>query len=670
MMGGVAVRAAPPPPVNEQGVQVLTRGPVHEAFAEVVAFNPTAGIVVTKSPPEAIEEVPPDSRPEGSNVTWIPGYWAWDDERNDFLWVSGVWRALPPGRQWVAGYWGRSGSGSQWTSGYWADARARETTYLPPPPATVEVGPNMAAPSSDYGWTPGSWVWYQGRYAWSPGHWEAGRSDWVWSPAHYVWTPRGYIFVDGYWDYSVERRGVLFAPVYFEPGVYARGGYRYSPSVAIDLGVFSLHLFLRPSYQHYYFGDYYDPGYSSSGFYASFSFQSGGYGYDPFYSQQRWQHRQNSGWAQQYQNSYANRRADANARPPRTWAAQQGLAMTSQAQDSSRLVATPYSQLSTRKNGSQRFQTVAPQEQQQFAQRQQDVRKSRTDRQAVESSPADAAVARPGMKAEPSVARLAPSPIVGKSSDQLGKDQAPPAPRKASTDAVLTPATDARGNRDNRKPEASKSERQNRATPTTVESQPATTSPTMREAKPTTDRAIPEDSQPARREARPERAAPATEAGQPSRREAKPQPDRPATTESVQPTRREAIPQPERAVQPSKREAAPQPERTAPETAQPSRHEAKPQPERAAPEAAQPSRREARPQPERAAPEAAQPARREARPQQPDRPAAAAPQPAKTEAKPQPDRPAADKPTETDKDAVDSPDHDKRDADGKKLPKK
>jgi hypothetical protein len=38
----------------EQGVQVLTRGPVHEAFAETVTFNPEPGIVVTKAPPEAL----------------------------------------------------------------------------------------------------------------------------------------------------------------------------------------------------------------------------------------------------------------------------------------------------------------------------------------------------------------------------------------------------------------------------------------------------------------------------------------------------------------------------------------------------------------------------------------------------------------------------------------
>ena len=71
-----------------------------------------------------------------------------DDERTDFLWVSGTWRALPPGREWMAGYWANTAQGYQWTSGYWADAAAREATYLPPPPATVEAGPNIAAPSS------------------------------------------------------------------------------------------------------------------------------------------------------------------------------------------------------------------------------------------------------------------------------------------------------------------------------------------------------------------------------------------------------------------------------------------------------------------------------------------------------------------------------------------
>ena len=106
----------PPAPASaEQGVQVLTRGPVHEAFAETVTYDPEPGVVVPKAPPAAIEEVPPEQRLEGANVAWIPGYWAWDDERRDFLWVSGIWRDLPPGRQWVPGYWGKAGQGYQWT---------------------------------------------------------------------------------------------------------------------------------------------------------------------------------------------------------------------------------------------------------------------------------------------------------------------------------------------------------------------------------------------------------------------------------------------------------------------------------------------------------------------------------------------------------------------------
>ena len=144
---------------------------------------------------------------------------------------------------------------------------------MPEPPATVEAGPNIAAPSADKMWLPGCWVWHQGRYAWRPGFWAAVQPDWDWVPAHYVWAPRGYVFVDGYWDYSIGRRGVLFAPVYFNRGVYARRGFSYSPTMVIDLGVFANHLFLRPRYQHYYFGDYYAANYRDAGFYPSYLVQ-------------------------------------------------------------------------------------------------------------------------------------------------------------------------------------------------------------------------------------------------------------------------------------------------------------------------------------------------------------------------------------------------------------
>ena len=60
------------------GIEVLARGPVHEAFAEPVVFDPTPGTVVPAEPPAPIEEIPNEQKLEGEHVAWIPGYWAWD----------------------------------------------------------------------------------------------------------------------------------------------------------------------------------------------------------------------------------------------------------------------------------------------------------------------------------------------------------------------------------------------------------------------------------------------------------------------------------------------------------------------------------------------------------------------------------------------------------------
>src|SRR5439155_19971136 len=92
-------------PQAEQGMEVLTRGPIHEAYAEPVDNHPLPSKIVLKQPPAPIEETPPDQRPAGENVQWIPGYWAWEDDRNDFVWVRGIWRMPPPGCTWVPGHW-------------------------------------------------------------------------------------------------------------------------------------------------------------------------------------------------------------------------------------------------------------------------------------------------------------------------------------------------------------------------------------------------------------------------------------------------------------------------------------------------------------------------------------------------------------------------------------
>lgn len=378
---------AQPSRYEAEGEEVLTRGPVHEAFAAVVSYNPEPGIVVRTRPPELIEELPPEERPEGDDVAWIPGYWAWDDEREDFLWISGTWRILPPGREWLAGYWRETRDGHQWISGYWADTDERETVYLPPPPATLEVGANIDPPSMDYGWSPGCWVWRGDRYVWRAGYWSEGRSDWVWVPSYYVWTPRGYIFVEGFWDYPVERRGILFAPVYYRSHSYSRRGYSYSPRIAINLTIFVDNLFLRPTYHHYYFGDYYGSRYEQSGFYASVSYQSSRRGYDPFYSYSRWSHRSDRDWDNRYQAAYRYRRDNEAARPPRTWSAQVSISASTQIGGTARIqLAAPLEQLARGPDTTIRLRAVAQDDRRQLAQRGREVQATREQRRTLEAS--------------------------------------------------------------------------------------------------------------------------------------------------------------------------------------------------------------------------------------------------------------------------------------------
>src|SRR6185436_9801919 len=180
-----------------------------------------------------------------------------------------------------------------------------------------------------------------------------------------------------------------------ESGVYVRRGY-YSPSIVIDVGVFSDHLFLRPRYQHYYFGDYYAPSYVHSGFYASFSFQSSHHGYDPIHSHQQWEHRQDREWAHRVETRYQYRRDHENARPPRTWVAQRDInPATPESRQNRVILVAPISVVVKRADGPVRFQPVVQEERQKLAQRGQEVQKSRVERQTLEAKPA-APVAAPG----------------------------------------------------------------------------------------------------------------------------------------------------------------------------------------------------------------------------------------------------------------------------------
>ena len=228
------------------------------------------GLVAPKPPPANIQEAPTTQMPQGGNFVWIPGYWSWDNDRNDYIWVSGCWRAAPPQMSWVPGYWAQVSNGYEWVAGFWTPAGTKEIQYLPPPPELANVEPLGPPPSPDNIWVPPCQYWYNDAYVLRAGYWLTPQPDWVWVPSHYIWTPRGYVFVEGHWDYTFRNRGVLFAPVYFSHPGYFRTGFTYSPSIVLDIGALEIGLFTYPRYNHYFFGDYYDDAYLRVGIYPWF----------------------------------------------------------------------------------------------------------------------------------------------------------------------------------------------------------------------------------------------------------------------------------------------------------------------------------------------------------------------------------------------------------------
>jgi len=309
------------------GIEVLTRGPVHEAFAQPVNLGRGLALIITGQPPEPINETPPDLRPESGSVVWIPGYWSWDSQGNDFVWVTGVWRVPPPGMQWIPGYWATTSGGYRWVPGFWTPADARELQYYPTPPPPIEQASSSEPPSPDDFWAPGFWNWRDDRFLWKAGYWAQARPGWVWTPTSYYWTPRGYVCANGYWDYALDNRGMLFAPLAIDVDEQDADS-AYTPAVAIDPALLSFYLFVRPAYGHYYFGDYFSEEYVRLGIYPWYGVNRfPDYSYDPLFAYDSWYYRERDpDWIHNLERWTAYYRRHPEARPPHDLTAEEKLA--------------------------------------------------------------------------------------------------------------------------------------------------------------------------------------------------------------------------------------------------------------------------------------------------------------------------------------------------------
>jgi hypothetical protein len=157
-------------------------------------------------------------------------------------------------------------------------------------------------------------MWNGDRYVWRAGYWTRVRPGYVYVPSHYRWSPYGYVFVAGYWDLAVSRRGVIYAPIYVNT-VVVGPRYVYTPYYAVRDTIVMDTLFVRPAFGVYYFGDYYGPRYVSIGFEPGVVYARRSY--EPIYVYARWEHRGDPRWFDARVTLAADRAAGRAPVPPR-----------------------------------------------------------------------------------------------------------------------------------------------------------------------------------------------------------------------------------------------------------------------------------------------------------------------------------------------------------------
>ena len=311
-----APRADDAPADAQPGVAVQSRGPIHEAFAQPTGtcrLSPAPSFPSSRPTPS---RAPPDQKPDGDKCSGSPD-WSWDDETNDFIWVSGCWRVPPPGMRLGAGP--LAGGARRLASGQRLLGPDGPRAILPPPPPTLDrarhnrraEGTSIYTPDLDL---PGMRLRVAaGLLGRLPARVGVGARL-------LCWTPSGCLFIEGYWDHPLDQRGFLFSPS-FDPGCVGTasrgcgesGATRFPAGgdvrLAREQSILLRRLTSRPPYE-------------KRGFVAWPYYHPVQRAFDPSYAYYRQLHAGDPKWEPPWRDIRPAPAERPSPRPPRTWTQQ------------------------------------------------------------------------------------------------------------------------------------------------------------------------------------------------------------------------------------------------------------------------------------------------------------------------------------------------------------
>jgi WXXGXW repeat (2 copies) len=179
----------------------------HDALKSDDGAGRAARVYSPQQPPAPVAERPARRRPS-PRALWVPGYWDWDADRGEFVWIGGDWQVPPTGMIWVGGRWARDQRGWYRVAGFWRPRRGvRPDAASPSPPAWRKTGPPAdhppdtiaPAPGPDYFFVAGHYEPDGDRLTWKPGFWARTQPGWDWLPARWTRRSSGWEFRAGDW---------------------------------------------------------------------------------------------------------------------------------------------------------------------------------------------------------------------------------------------------------------------------------------------------------------------------------------------------------------------------------------------------------------------------------------------------------------------------------------